>query len=319
MTSLKNPTLLLKQVRASELTTLAHTLALETLQKEKPKGISASHSLALRQLMLNFTEQGLHLNRGRYAYALPCGAGKTTGVVAWIVAQHSLGLNISVAVASQQIEALCSVKSNLIKAGVPEYLIGIRHSKGASMIHPDTGASDRPIMLGSHSRIRGASEMPEFCRYQGAPRDLLIWDESLISADATVLDLKYTITALSHWTQGGARPLLQAIFTRLSSGVEIEKASQASKGAPQILTLITGAECEAALAELGRPFCREQGEESLFERAKQALKLMSCPVTLLNVGNGSDSVGLMRYQIMIVRIPRDGGQRSTVIAGTVPR
>lgn len=141
--------------------------------------------------------------------------------------------------------------------------------------------------------------MPEFCRYKDGPRDLLIWDESLISADATVLDLKYTITALSHWAQGGARPLLKEILMRLSHDVEIETVSQASKATPRILTLITDAECEAALIELGRPYCREQGEESLFERAKQALQLMSCPVTLLNVGNGSDSVGLMRYQIMI--------------------
>lgn len=299
MTSLIEATAQTKQARAPELTTLSHTLALEKLQTDKPNGISPNHSLALWQMMSAFTAQGLQINRGRYAYALPCGAGKTTGVVAWIVAQHRLGLNISVAVSSQQIEALCSIKSSLIDAGVPEHFIGIRHSKGSSVIFPDTGTSDRLIMLGSHCRIRGASENPEFCHYRGNPRDLLIWDESLISADATVLDLQYTVTALTHWARGGARPLLQAILTRLSFDVDVEKASQASQGAPRILTLITDAECEAALAELGRPYCREPGEESLFVRAKQALKLMSCPVTLLNVGNGSDSVGLMRYQIMI--------------------
>lgn len=286
------------QSRAPELTMLAHRLLLLELQR-RGNGISPDHSLALRQLVSGFSDQGLHINHGRFAYALPCGAGKTTGVVAWIAAQYKLGLGLAVAVSSQQIVALCDIKSDLIEAGVPETHIGIRHTKGSAFKWLDTGDEDRPIMLGSHARIRGAEEMPAFCRYRGMPRDLLIWDESLISADTTVLDLSYADTALMHCAKGGSRPLLQAVLTRLRTEVQAEKEAQASGKAPRTLMLLDEQEGQAALAEIGRPYCTTPGERNLFEAAQKALRLMTHPVSLLDVGAGDTGIGLMRYQIMI--------------------
>jgi hypothetical protein len=284
--------------RASELTKLAHEMVLKTLQKNG-NGISPDHAFALRQLVSGFTEQGLGINKGRVAYALPCGAGKTLSIVAWIAAQYHLKLGLSIAVSAQQIDALCCIKFDLIEAGVPENLIGIRHTKGKEATYPDTGDDDRPIMLGSHARIRGAEEMPAFCRYRGAARDLLIWDESLISADTTVLDLSYTETALMHFAKGASRPLLQAILTRLRTEVEVEKAAQASGKAPRILTLLDETESEAALAQIGRPYCATPGERNLIEAVQKALRLMAHPVSLLDAGAGDTGIGLMRYQIMV--------------------
>ena len=114
---------------ASRLTALAHQFVLQKLE-EHGNGISLDHALALRQLLSGLTDQGLRINKGRFAYALPCGAGKTLSVISWIAAQHHLGLKLSIAVSAQQIEALCSIKAGLIKAGVSESLIGIRHTKG---------------------------------------------------------------------------------------------------------------------------------------------------------------------------------------------
>ena len=284
--------------RAPELTILAHKLVLQALHKHK-NGISPDHSFALRQLVSGFTDQGLGINKGRIAYALPCGAGKTLSVVAWIAAQYQLGLGLSIAVSAQQIEALCSIKFCLIEAGVSEHLIGIRHTKGIQAKYPDTGDDDRPIMLGSHARIRGAEEMPAFCRYKGAPRDLLIWDESLISADTTVLELSYTETALMHCAKGASRPLLQAILIRWRAEVQEEKEAQALGKAPRILKLLSESESKAALAQIGHPYCTTSDEHKLFEAAKKALRLMAHPVSLLDVGSGDTGLGLMRYQIMV--------------------
>jgi len=145
----------LRQSQAANLTLRAHSLLLQKLESYG-NGVSPQHAYALRQLLSGLTDQGLQINRGRIAYALPCGAGKTLSVVTWIAAQHQLGLNLSIAVSAQQITSLCDIKTALIDLGVPENLIGIRYARSSKARWPDTGDEDRPIMLGTHSRIRGA-------------------------------------------------------------------------------------------------------------------------------------------------------------------
>lgn len=112
------------------------------------------------------------------------GTGKTQSVVAWIAATWKLGLKLSVSVSAAHIEALCDIKRSLVAAGVPERAIGLRHAYGANASEPDTGELDRRIMLVSHSRMRGGGNTYLFSHHDGKPRDLLIWDETLMTADA---------------------------------------------------------------------------------------------------------------------------------------
>lgn len=286
------------QDRASELTTLAHKLLTDELSRHG-NGISRFHSYALWQLVSSFTEQGLQIRTGRYAYALPCGAGKTLSVIAWIAAQYRIGLGLSIAVSAQQIDSLCVIKSGLIEAGVPENQIGIRHTKGQAAAWPDTGEEDRPIMLGSHARIRGKDDMPTFCTHRGAPRSLLIWDESLIASDATTLPMKLTETALAHFADPLRRPLMLSILTRLQSSVRDERAALNTEKPPNTITLISEAESDAVLAELGNPYCSGVTESELLNTARQALNMLKHPVSLLDVGAGLTGEGLMRYRIMV--------------------
>lgn len=285
------------QRRAPELTTLAHRRLIEMLEGHG-NGVCENHSFALWQLLSGFTEQGLHIRNRRIAYALPCGSGKTLSVVAWIAAQYQLGLGLSVAVSAQQIASLCVIKEALIKAGVPETMIGIRHSYGSAAKYPDTGEDERSIMLGSHSRIRGKDEVPAFCLYKGTTRDLLIWDETLHSTDATTLVLNDADTALMHFAKDGKRPFLQLASSKLQAATQAERIVQRTSP-PTLLTLLTPEESEAALAELGHPVFGTHLSRLSHETAQKALKLMRHPVSLLDAGNGSDDVVLMRYQIAI--------------------
>lgn len=284
--------------RAPELTALAHKLLLEELARHG-NSISRLHAFALWQLVSSLTDQGLQIRPGRYAYALPCGAGKTLGVIAWIAAQHRLGLGLSIAVSAQQIDSLCVIKSGLIKAGVPENQIGIRHTKGHAAAWPDTGEEDRPIMLGSHARIRGKDDMPTFCTHRGAPRHLLIWDESLIASDATTLPMKLTETALAYFADPFKRPLMFSTLTRLQAAVQGERAALNTGKPPTTITLISEAESDAVLAELGSPYCSCVAESDLLKTARQALNMLKHPVSLLDVGAGQTGEGLMRYRIMV--------------------
>jgi len=65
------------------------------------------------------------------------------------------------------------------------------------------------------------------------------------------------------------------------------------------LNLLSEAESEAGLAELGRAYCSTTSEHHLFEDAKKALRLMKHTVSFLDVGAGDTGKGLMRYRIMV--------------------
>jgi hypothetical protein len=169
--------------------------------------LSQPHREALFALTCMITEMAQHRIAGRWAYGLPTGMGKTTAIIAWIATLATLGANhISVAVSASKVEALCDLKRHIIAQGVPPELIGLVHSKrydpakrdavmrGESIAEeyasePSEG-EDRQIMLVTHQRVRGCS-LDSFNLYRGKPRDLLLYDESLIVSDS--LGIQFTL------------------------------------------------------------------------------------------------------------------------------
>ncbi|MCS6319982.1 MAG: hypothetical protein H8K05_19875 [Nitrospira sp.] len=164
--------------------------------------LSDDHETALFALVEAMTAMANGTMKGRYAFGLPTGMGKTRAIIAWVSALHALGLDktYSIAVAASKVEALCQMKRDLISEGVPAERIGLLHSyrwnpnsSNGPMVddgyasEPSTEANDeRPIMLITHSRIRGGN-LTRFNAYRGKPRHLLIWDESLIVSDSSFI------------------------------------------------------------------------------------------------------------------------------------
>ena len=163
--------------------------------------LSDEHTMALAALtgaMTNMAAGGL---TGRWAYGLPTGMGKTSAIIAWCARLAELGLDdVSVAVSASKVEALCALKRNMIEAGVPEGQIGLIHSKrydpdkvkailngdgptNADFASEPSEGLDRQIMLVTHERVRGCS-MGTFNLYRGKPRNLLLYDETLIVSDS---------------------------------------------------------------------------------------------------------------------------------------
>lgn len=283
---------------AALISTMAHDTLLAMLQRHD-NHVCASHSLALWQLLQGFTNQAMGIHEGRFAYGLACGSGKTLSVVAWVAAQYKLGLNLSVAISAQQIKSLDELKDGLIAEGVPEPLIGIRHTMGLkSGYWQDTGDEDRPIMLGSHSRIQRSEEMPTFCRYKGEPRDLLIWDESLISSDTTAIVVHDAVSALAYFSDAVTRPLIKDIHERFVAKVREECGLQEAGGDPSIFTLINDDELERALAELEGP---KHGPLAWvnWRKAREALRQLACSMSVLQAGGGQSGLVLMSYRIVL--------------------
>lgn len=176
---------------------------------------------ALMELVGTMTAYAFGTTSGRRAFGLATGCGKTSALVAWITAAHRLGLDhISVAVAASKVKALCIIKKELTEHGVPEALIGIKHSLGASATEPSTGNIDRRYQLVTHSRVRGGTDETLFTQHQGVDRAVMIYDESLFKSDTmAVSDLSIRKAAASFREEVRDRPDCTGLVAYLDGAV----------------------------------------------------------------------------------------------------
>ncbi len=168
--------------------------------------LSDEHRTALFALVGIFTKSAQGKLPGRWAFGLPTGMGKTSAIVAWCSTLVRLGLDhISVAVAASKVEALCELKRELVRHGVPEERIGLLYAAGSGKYsEPSTeDNAERPIMLVAHARVRQAKGLERFNTYRGKPRSLLIYDESLIASDAKGIAVRELRRAVG-WLRGDA-------------------------------------------------------------------------------------------------------------------
>ena len=268
---------------------------------------SLDHQHAGWQLLRAMVDQLYEVVTGRYAYALPCGAGKTQAVVALLAAMVSLrvfGTGKTVLVVAQQVDALCDIKQQLIGAGVPEKEVGIVHSKtgtgktGAAF--PSTGDEKRPIMLVTHARIQQGDLLPACCRNKdGKLHDLVIWDEALISTDAVTLTLDSTLTALRHFADSGKCSTVDVVYKRLALAVERDQAAQEAGQSPcELSPTVTEHEAELMQQELrGIGYLDSMGH-ALREQSISAVSLLKNPISLVDSRYGG-SATLMRYLIKV--------------------
>jgi hypothetical protein len=156
---------------------------------------------ALWELVCAYTWMAQGRLKGRCAYPLPTGAGKTQSIVAWIARLNELGKDhIGVAVGQYKVEALCSLKRDLMDAGVPEDRIGLIHSyqydeekakafleegeelpPGYASLPCTDHHTERQFLLVTHNRVRGPGDIAKYNEYRGKARDIFIWDEAFFS------------------------------------------------------------------------------------------------------------------------------------------
>lgn len=292
----------LREVPSSEaLVQQAHANWLSSLRSNGNQP-GRNHQDAGWQLLRAMVDQLYGVRTGRFAYAVPCGGGKTQAVVALLTSMFELRVfgRKTVLVVAQQVDALCNIKQKLLDAGLPEQVIGIFHSK-TNAAYPSTGEEKRPIMLVTHARIQRDGFLRECCRNRhGVLHDLVIWDEALISTEAVVLAQDTTVTALGHFAVTGKCPTVAQAYERLHFAVKHEQADQrAGQAACELPPLITEEEADLIGCELQSVGYLDKTGLSLREQARNGASLIRNAFRLIDPLNGL-SAGLMRY---VVKVP----------------
>jgi hypothetical protein len=173
-----------------KLDNLAYELTARSL-REYGNELSPAHCGVLLNAAIVFGYMAHGSVTGRYVFTLPAGLGKTRLMVCWIKAMVALGCPWSVAICAGRVEELIDVKHELMEGEypVPENLIGLWHAKEEAPEPPTFTAEEakagmygtRRILLLTHARMQKGEEITEWLRYEGRRRDLVIYDESLLT------------------------------------------------------------------------------------------------------------------------------------------
>lgn len=262
------------------------------------------------QLLRALVDQLYGLRPGRFAYAIPCGGGKTQAVVALLTTLRHMRVLASgktVLVVAQSIKALCDIMGQLLDAGVPEGAIGIVHSQTKlddDVTYHSTGDSKRLIMLATHARLQQDGSLPECCRKEdGSLHDLVIWDEALVTTKEITLLWSDTRTALQHFAEkhgptGYDCPTIRKAYRRLDDAIQKEQASQkAGNAATELGPILSEAEADAAMDELNTGW-QSDLTQSLRKQARGGIHLIRNMFSLVDPGRGN-SAHLMRYVVQV--------------------
>jgi hypothetical protein len=296
-------------VSHAELTRGAFAILMRDLIRygNKPK---QDHQEALIALLATMTDMAQGKRKGRYAFPLPTGMGKTQSIIAWVTALNHLEHDhIAVSVSASKVEALCELKRNLIDHGVPEGKIGLVHSynydptttdKHGQLLPgyaslPSTGNSDRQIMLVTHNRVKGSSDNPFFHYYLGKPRALMLYDESLIVSDSVGINFSQIRGALGFLKgihKGSERH--EELFKYLS-GIEdeidstLDRLKQSDDDNELVLQLPAVTEANVV------SYRKLLGSHVVTKVLHQLLDVLHLPIRVINAGES----GVVAYNVTV--------------------
>jgi hypothetical protein len=180
--------------------------------------LNMEHEIYLNTMLHLYTRMAQGTVKGRLAFPLGTGLGKTSSIIAFLAELHHQGHDhVSVAVCAEQVETICSLADDLIANGVPESKIGLWHSKGKEASRPSTPDHDeRQILLITHARVRGKGGIEKYNTFKGKPRTVLFWDESLIRSEGMVMnftEIRSNLAGFKVWVEDNPPEVVKYLET----------------------------------------------------------------------------------------------------------
>lgn len=281
--------------------------------------LSKNHKDALKALAVWITFMAQGRVHGRYAFALPTGCGKTLTIRSWIAALHQLNRDhIGVAVVESKIEELCTLKRQLIEDGVPAEKIGLIHSYehkpkkiAESGVHRrvsdgfatepsdhDKGGYERQILLITHAKLRSnKASVEKFNSYQGKPREVMLYDESLITSDSIGIPFRKIssgVSWLADEMQGLAKyTAVLEYLTRCRD--QIGRTFDAQKDAANSTEAIINLPLPPGGMDTLEVYRRLIPRESVMKHALRMLDLVGRDIRVIPTCQG----GIIHYQVAV--------------------
>lgn len=291
---------LLTLEQAERLTNEAHSQLVADLVRNGNR-LSDLHKQALYDLVKEMTAFVTGETEGRRAFALGTGCGKTSAIIAWITALYRLGhREIAVSVSASKVEALCSLKRDLLSRGIPEELIGLKHSVRSDReeILPSTGNDDRLFQLVTHARVHGGNDIPLFTEHKGKRRALMIYDETLFKAKPESISersLRMQVASLKEEIRGQKRePDYQPLFAFLDQSTKIISDALEELNANTSCDPVL---CLPVLDEIKLDgFLYLLGNSPLRESIRRFLQMVHLPLRLIQTNQGD---GMVQYQVSV--------------------
>lgn len=289
------------QDQLEQLNLLAHRNLVERLEQFGNR-LTDKHNDALRHIIRGFTEQAFGSVKERRCYPLPCGAGKTLGLVTWIATATRLQLRLDVAVATATVNAQCDIYDAMVAHGVNPNLVSIVHSKGKNARHPCTTDTNRPILLLTHSKLIRSGEDMTATLTGGRYRDLIFWDESLIDYSTQHLALVTAYRSIEDVQRGGgaSKQMIEAL-SYAKAKIEAQHELQRKDSPSSPLRLNEGHDYDELRKEI--PTLRFIGSESERRSAKEGiaklLNMLADSVAVALPKHGTHDDGLIQFRRML--------------------
>jgi hypothetical protein len=167
--------------------------------------LSIPHRKALYSLVDAFTHMADGQLHGRWAFPLPTGCGKTRAIIEWATAVSKSKAPYSMVVSASRIDALCTLKRDMINNGVSSEQIGLVYTPQKDKqfpFEPTTDNENRPYLLCSHQLIRAREcNLALYNTYMGEQRSLVIYDESLFVSDIETFTVSGLCQSLAKWIE----------------------------------------------------------------------------------------------------------------------
>lgn len=170
---------------------------------------SEAHATAFRELHQAYVLTALGLHRGRTAWPLAVGCGKSQSLVAFALAQSDIaaagGDPLSLLVCIERVDHITGMYREMVEAGVPPHMIAVYHRKTPREVTegnliPSASleeVSRFPFLIATHAMmLKGEDSISWVNTYRGRERDLVVWDESLIKSQGRHFDLVHIEAAL---------------------------------------------------------------------------------------------------------------------------
>ncbi len=279
--------------------------------------LSGDHKLALLELIANYCQMIQGVYRGRYAYGIDTGMGKTESLVALVTAINQLKMSkVSIMICQSKVEGLCELKRKMIAMGVPEEKIGLIHSynydqakldgkgypteEGYASLPSTSIEEHRQFQLVTHNRIRGDGNLASINTYDGQPRSLAVWDESLLASDALAINHKELRKAISDFDiDYEDSQKYSALNSYLKESLAIIRHEQKSQADGNMPTKLMVPEVDPETRLLYKKLISQiRNSKSYGETLATLLDISDSDIRVLHTSQGS---GIVSYTISVPR------------------